>query len=226
MTAGVVVTLRHVHVHVTGRSQTPRPQSPTPGPKDPSPQQGRQPLSLAAGVRGGTPGVDAGLVSGEEDHPGPTLATGLRYRNSPAPRPPHLCRDPKGPAPRAEPRRARHLPSSHPALRWDPRLPPMWGWVWWGRCLRGRRWCLEGGVSPSQRKCISERKETRVPFQPHHRLRQGCSAPELETRGSLGPAEPAERCCGRPVQRPHQAGSLTNEDSGRPLRRVCRCREA
>lgn len=125
---------------------------PSPGPKDPSPQQGRQPWSLPAGVRHGTPGVDAGLVSGEEDPPGPTLATGLSLglrdtATAPAPRPPHLCRDPKGPAPRVEPRRARHPPSSRPALRWDPRPPPLWGWAWWDRCLRGRRWVVPGGWS-------------------------------------------------------------------------------
>lgn len=64
-----------------------------PRPRGPQSKQGLHRWSLPAGGRDSTPGVDAGLVSGEGDPPRPTLAAGLSLglrdtATAPAPRPP------------------------------------------------------------------------------------------------------------------------------------------
>lgn len=87
------VTHGRAHVYVAGRGQTPRPQSPAPRPRGPQSEQGLHRCSVPAGDPDGTPGVDAGLVSGEGEPPRPTLAAGLSLglrdtATAPAPRPP------------------------------------------------------------------------------------------------------------------------------------------
>ncbi|XP_045022269.1 basic salivary proline-rich protein 1-like [Bubalus bubalis] len=70
-------TGRLAHVYVAGRGQTPKPQSPAPRSRGPQSEQGFHRWSIPAGDRDGTPGVDAGLVSGEREPSRPTLAAGL-----------------------------------------------------------------------------------------------------------------------------------------------------
>lgn len=80
------------HVKSQGGARCPGLRAP-PRPRGPQSKQGLHRWSLPAGGRDSTPGVDAGLVSGEGDPPRPTLAAGLSLglrdtATAPAPRPP------------------------------------------------------------------------------------------------------------------------------------------
>lgn len=158
-----------------------------------------------------------------QTHPGRRAEPGPQgYGNSPCPTAPSLCGDPKGPAPRPELRQACHPLSSCPALRWDPRPPLPWGRAWWDRCLRARKWALPGAwlvESALPRGDADLRDKGDLgPISASAQAKAG-----LKCSGVRDTGQPGARCC-RPGWRPQGTpppGSLTNEDSRRPLGRVC-----
>lgn len=225
----MVVTHGRAHVYVAGRGQTPRPQSPAPRPPPPRTpvRAGPPPLLRPCWGPRRHPGSGRGPGVGgrrtPQTHPGRRAEPGPQgYGNSPCPTAPSLCEDPKGPAPRPELRQARHPLSSCPALRWDPRPPPPWGRAWWDRCLRGRKWALLGAwlvESALPRGDADLRDKGDLgPISASAQAKAG-----LKCSGVRDTGQPGARCC-RPGWRPQGTpppGSLTNEDSRRPLGRVC-----